>query len=129
MVTALLVGAGGFIGAVLRYFLSGLVQNASGNGGFPWGTLAVNAAGCLFIGFLMGIAENRECFGPDARAFIFIGILGGFTTFSAFGWETLALFKSGEALFAAANIILQIGLGIGGAGIGYFIGMRSMFSL
>jgi len=129
VVTALLVGAGGFIGAVSRYFLSGLVQNVSGNGDFPWGTLAVNVVGCLAIGLLMGIAENRECFGLDARAFIFIGVLGGFTTFSAFGWETIALLKNGEVLFAVTNIILQIILGIGGAGIGYFIGMRSMFSL
>jgi len=122
MLVIIMVGAGGFAGAVMRYLVSGWVQNISGSNGFPWGTLAVNLIGCLAIGLLMGITESRQWFGPESRALVFIGILGGFTTFSTFSYETFYLLKGGQLLAAGANIVLQVVPGIGGAGLGYIIG-------
>src|SRR5690349_22683199 len=87
----LLAGIGGFAGSALRYIIAGLVQNWSGSIRFPFGTLAVNLAGCLVIGFLSQLAETRGFFSADARILIFIGVLGGFTTFSAFGNETIKI--------------------------------------
>ncbi|MBN1369385.1 MAG: fluoride efflux transporter CrcB [Dehalococcoidaceae bacterium] len=122
MLILIMVGAGGFVGAVLRYLVSGWAQNLSGSNGFPWGTLAVNLIGCLAIGLLMGITESRQWFGPESRALVFIGLLGGFTTFSTFSYETYSLFRGGEVLAAGANIMLQVIPGIGCVGLGYIIG-------
>jgi CrcB protein len=122
MVTILMIGAGGFLGAVARYVVSGWAQAINGNGSFPWGTLAVNLIGCILIGILMGVTENRQWFTPATRAFALVGLLGGFTTFSTFGYETFSLLKDGAVLAGAANIVLQLSLGIGGAGIGYLVG-------
>nr|HPQ66639.1 CrcB family protein [bacterium] len=86
----LIVGLGGFVGSVLRYSVSGWVQRLAPEGSFPLGTLAVNVTGCLVLGFLGGLAENLEVFAPGTRVFVFLGVLGGFTTFSSFGYETQA---------------------------------------
>ena len=86
-----LVGTGGFVGSVLRYFISGWVFRFLDKPWFPVGTLAVNLLGCFMIGFLGGIAEQRRIFNPEFRLFVFIGVLGGFTTFSAFAYETTSL--------------------------------------
>jgi CrcB-like protein, Camphor Resistance (CrcB) len=72
----LLVGAGGFLGTVSRYVLGGWVHHVLTNTSFPYGTLVVNAIGCFLIGLLSGLAESRAFFGPEARLFFFIGILG-----------------------------------------------------
>lgn len=111
MNNVLLVGIGGFIGSAIRYLLSGYVQQSS-KSIFPFGTLTVNVIGCFVIGFLSQLAENRGVFSSEARAFVFIGILGGFTTFSAFGNETLNLAHDGENLSAFANIGLNVFLGL-----------------
>ncbi|MFN8387954.1 MAG: fluoride efflux transporter CrcB [Anaerolineales bacterium] len=111
MNAVLIVGVGGFIGSVLRYLLSGYVQQLS-KSIFPFGTLAVNVIGCFVIGFLAQLAENRGVFSSEARAFIFIGILGGFTTFSSFGNETLNLARDGQLLSAFANVGLNVILGL-----------------
>ena len=108
-----LAGIGGFAGSALRYVIAGLVQNWSGSIRFPFGTLAVNLAGCLVIGFLSQLAETRGFFSADARILIFIGVLGGFTTFSAFGNETINLWREGESLLAAANIAAHLVLCLG----------------
>ena len=92
----ILVGSGGFAGSVLRYLFSGYVQNATGSIGFPYGTLAVNLVGCFAIGVLAQLADGRGLFSADTRAFVFIGILGGFTTFSTFGNETMNLIRDRE---------------------------------
>lgn len=109
----LLAGVGGFIGSVLRYLLSGFVQHVTQNVSFPYGTLAVNLIGCLAIGFLSELAEARGIFTTETRVFVFVGILGGFTTFSSFGNETINLLRDGESLPALLNISLQIILGLG----------------
>lgn len=108
----LLVGAGGFAGSVARYLASGYVQNLSGSIGFPHGTLAVNLAGCFVIGFLSHLADARGVFSADSRAFMFIGILGGFTTFSTFGNETMNLFRDGENSHALLNVGAHVVIGL-----------------
>lgn len=104
MTNILLVGIGGFIGSALRYTVSGYVQQATKSVGFPYGTLAVNLLGCFVIGFLAQFAENRGLFTSESRLFVFVGILGGFTTFSSFGNETLNLARDGQMMSALANI-------------------------
>ncbi|HWO87530.1 MAG TPA: fluoride efflux transporter CrcB [Gemmatimonadales bacterium] len=108
MVRALLVGAGGFLGSVLRYWLSGVVQNAAPGSSFPLGTLAVNVSGCLLIGVLAELAESRGFLGPDTRALLFVGVLGGFTTFSAFANETVGALRDGAHGTAALNVLLTV---------------------
>jgi len=108
-----LAGIGGFVGSALRYLFSGFVQSFSGSIRFPFGTLAVNLAGCLVIGFLSQLAETRGFFSAEARTLIFIGVLGGFTTFSAFGNETINLWRDGQSTLAAANITAHLVLCLG----------------
>ena len=108
---ALLVGTGGFLGSIARYWISELAQERLGPA-FPWGTLAVNVLGCFAIGALSQLAEVRV-FPPEARALLVVGFLGGFTTFSAFGNDTLNLFRAGEPLLGWANIALQLALTLG----------------
>jgi CrcB protein len=114
----LIIGLGGGLGAVLRYILSGLVQNWSKSISFPYGTLTVNLLGCLLIGLLTGLAETRGLFSPEARLFIFVGLLGGFTTFSTFGNETFNLILSRESVLAVLNLATHIVLGIGMVWVG-----------
>lgn len=94
----LLVGIGGFIGATLRYFIGSLVHRCIDAARFPYGTLTVNLVGCLAIGFLAGLVETRGILTPESRAFAFIGILGAFTTFSTFGYETISFLRDGPYL-------------------------------
>ena len=116
---ALLVGAGGFVGSVLRFLIAGWVQNALPRTTFPYGTLAVNVSGCLAIGVLAGLFEMRQLFGLEARLFLVIGVLGGYTTFSSFAYETLVLARDAEMARALANVALQTVLGLAAAWIGY----------
>ena len=96
----LLVGLGGFAGAVARYLLGGWVLHHTLSAKFPWSTFAVNVLGCLVIGVLSGLAERMEWFTPPVRLLLLTGLLGGFTTFSAFGLETVHLLRRGEPTIA-----------------------------
>ena len=118
MLALLLVGAGGFLGSVFRYVLSGWVHRILDNPWFPYGTLVVNVSGSVAIGFLSGLAENRSLFTSDARLFVFIGILGGFTTFSSFALETFSLARNAQIAAALANIMMQVFLGLLGVWFG-----------
>ena len=120
LTSLLLVGLGGFAGSVLRYAAGEWVQGLFGQSAFPYGTLFVNAAGCLVIGILAGLSESRDLFGESARLFLFVGLLGGFTTYSAFGHQTFALFRDGQTIMALANVGLQLALGLGAVALGYF---------
>jgi CrcB protein len=117
----LLVGAGGFLGAVVRYLAGGAVQAAARHAHFPWGTVAVNTVGCLLIGLLGGAAETRHVFTHEQRLFLITGFLGGFTTFSAYGYETYFLLRVGEPGLAAANALGQVALGLAGVWAGHLL--------
>ena len=125
MKSVLLVALGGAIGSVARFKLSGWVLHQTPNWRFPAGTVLVNIVGCLIAGLLAGMAVKQDVFTPEARVFLFTGLLGGFTTFSAFGLETLLLLKRGEAGAAIANIVLSIAIGLLAAWLGYGITARS----
>ena len=121
----LLVGAGGFVGSVARFTLSGCVQRMAPASSFPFGTLAVNVAGRLAIGFLGGMLEIRQMLTPTTRLFVMIGLLGGFTTFSTFAYETLGLAHGAELGRALLNAVAQLVLGLGAAWLGY-VGAQSL---
>ena len=111
-----LVGTGGFLGSVARYYLSGWVLHASGASRFPWGTLLVNTIGCITLGALASLAEQFHLLSPPARLLLFTGLLGGFTTYSAFAYETYFLGREHLWLAAVANVGLQLGLASGECG-------------
>jgi len=117
--TLFLIGTGGFIGSVLRYLLSGYVQQLSKSIQFPFGTLAVNIVGCAMIGFLAELADHRGVLSGETRAFLIIGLLGGFTTFSAFGNETMNLLRDGELWLAGGNIVGHVLLTLVAVWLGY----------
>ena len=125
MKTALLniifVGVGGFFGSIGRYMLAGAVYQIFPNLYFPIGTLAVNILGCFLIGLLTGLAEVRNLLSPEMRVFLLIGLLGGFTTFSTFGFETFALLRDGNFLSALANVLIQVVIGISAVWLGFNI--------
>jgi CrcB protein len=104
------IGVGGAIGAVARYLLGGAVQRLT-PGFFPYGTVVVNVVGCLVFGLIIGLAESRFTLGPTGRAFVLIGVLGGFTTFSSFTYESFELLRDGQVLQAAANVAGQVVVG------------------
>jgi len=108
----LLIGLGGFIGSILRYLASGYVQQSTKSVDFPYGTLAVNVIGCFVIGFLAQLAEGRGLFTSESRSLVFVGILGGFTTFSSFGNETFNLARDGQVVNALANVGTNVIFGL-----------------
>lgn len=112
MLQVLVIGFGGFLGTIARFGLSGLVHKHFG-GYFPYGTLVINILGCLVIGILMYLIEDRSMFGPTARLFLTIGLLGGFTTFSSFGYESVELLRDGDYRSAAFNVGASVVLGLG----------------
>lgn len=116
---AMIVGAGGFIGSALRFVVSSSVQRMAGTALFPYGTLAVNVLGCLAIGLLSGIAEHRQVLEPAQRLFLLAGILGGFTTYSAFAIESVALMQDAAFVKAGFYTIAQVVLGFAAAFAGY----------
>jgi CrcB protein len=110
MVRVLLIGIGGFVGSILRYWISGLAQDVAAQGAFPIGTLMVNVVGCLAIGVLSELAEARGFLTSDTRAFLIVGLLGGFTTFSTFANETVGTLRDGAYPLALANVAASVGL-------------------
>lgn len=110
--SVLFVALGGAFGSVFRYLVSTWTQTISTSIDFPYGTLTVNLIGCFIIGFLAQLAEARGVFTSESRAFIFVGILGGFTTFSSFGNDTINLLRDGEAMNALANVGANVILGL-----------------
>ena len=108
----LLVGMGGFIGSALRYALGGWLARLKSGWSFPIETLVINVSGCLVIGVLAGLAETRGVFTGPTRAFLFIGVLGGYTTFSTFGYETFQLMRDGQFGVALLSVTMQVGLGL-----------------
>ncbi len=106
----LMVGLGGAIGAIARYGLSGWVQRSVDT--FPLGTLTVNVLGCLVLGAMMTLVEERSALSPNTRLFLGIGLLGSFTTFSTFGFETLELLRDREYTSALLSVGGNVGVGL-----------------
>lgn len=103
----LIIGLGGFIGAVTRYFISGWVHRFVGSG-LPYGTLAVNILGSFILGFFLLLAEDRFAISPAWRNFIAVGMMGALTTFSTFSFETLMLIQ--ENLYG--QVLLNVGFNV-----------------
>ena len=112
------VAAGGAVGSVLRYVIGVAVQSRTG-AEFPWGTLAVNLSGCLLLGFLIHYSLATPAVTPEVRALLTTGLCGGYTTFSTFSYETVALVQDGDWRRAA----LYVGLSLAGSIFGIIIGI------
>ena len=119
LVSILLVGTGGFIGSAARYAASGAVHRLIPGFSFPWGTVFVNVLGCFLIGLVATLVQSRQLLTPETRLLVMIGVLGGFTTFSTFGYETFALLRDGEPLRAFANVAIQLIVGLGAVWLGF----------
>jgi CrcB protein len=104
--TILLVGLGGFIGAILRYTLGGWIQNGFVN--FPVGTLTVNTIGSFFLGLIMYLSEYQGFFEEKTRIFLTIGIMGAFTTLSTFGYESFRLLDDSKLTLLAINLVSTV---------------------
>ena len=111
MLRILCVGLAGLAGTLCRYWLSGAVARRYGEA-FPFGTLAVNLLGCFAAGLLFRLMQEREAFSETARAAVFVGLLGGFTTFSAYGLQTFELLREGRFGMAALNVVASNLLGL-----------------
>jgi fluoride exporter len=119
LLQALLVGTGGFIGSVLRHGANVLAAVLLPGARYPVATFAVNLIGCVLIGLFEGWATRGSSICAQLRLFSVVGVLGGFTTFSTFGSETFVLARSGFAGVAAANVVLQVALGLLGVWLGH----------
>lgn len=110
--TLIFIGTGSFIGGIARYLLTRWVQNGT-TASFPFGTLAVNLIGCLLIGLLFGLFERFGWFSANLRAFLTIGFCGGFTTYSTFALESVAMMRNGSAIPMFLYLWCSVGVGIG----------------
>jgi fluoride exporter len=119
MLKWVMIALGGGIGSMLRYALHGFVHRATTTE-FPLGTLAVNVIGCLLIGFLGSLFAGPMPVREEYRLGLIVGVLGGFTTFSAFGWETFALVEANRFALAALNVGLSCGAGLIAVFAGYY---------
>jgi fluoride exporter len=119
----LAIAGGGALGAVLRFGMSSTIYRVLGRD-FPYGTLAVNVLGSLLMGFLFVVLVERLAVSAEWRAALLIGLLGAFTTFSTFSFETLALFENGELLKAIANIVLSVFLCLAATWLGLSLGRQ-----
>jgi CrcB protein len=123
-VAYLLVAVGGALGATARYLVADLVHRAA-SAYFPWGTFVINVTGCFVFGLVAGAGEAFGVVGPMTRAFVLVGILGGYTTFSSFAFETATLMRGGELAAALGNVVGQVVLGL----VAFWIGIVLMQAL
>jgi CrcB protein len=108
----LIVALGGGIGSALRYKLGGFALHHTEAWNFPVSTFSVNIIGCFVIGILAALAEHHDLFSPTIRLLLFTGLLGGFTTFSAFGYESVFLLRRGFLSLAASYVLLSVMIGL-----------------
>jgi CrcB protein len=116
----LAVAAGGALGSIARYAFSTAVLRVTGSL-FPVGTFAVNVVGCVVFGAIIGAAQQRVNLTPEVRAFALVGLLGGFTTFSTYAFESIGLLRDGQFAAAALNIVGQVMCGLAGMWVAYVI--------
>jgi fluoride exporter len=120
MQSYLIIGIGGFLGAIARYLLAGWAAQRFGSE-FPYGTLIINVSGCFVIGLFLTAITGRFAPPPELRLFFAVGFLGAYTTFSTFSFETLALLQSGSYLLAMANLVGSLALGMLAVTAGVFV--------
>ena len=120
LVKLLLIAGAGGVGSVLRHLLAEATQQATG-GGYPWGTLGVNVSGCLLIAVLHALFATAIPVREEVRLAVLVGLLGGFTTFSSYGIETLGLLRDGRHAAAAGYVALSNVAGLGAAAAGYWL--------
>jgi CrcB protein len=120
-VNLFLIAIGGAIGSVARWLLSSFVLRVTGSL-FPIGTFIVTVVGCIVFGAVVGAAQQRFVLSPEARAFLLIGVLGGFTTFSSYAFESFGLVRDGQMLAATINIVGQVVVGLVAFWAGFAIG-------
>lgn len=118
----LAIAVAGALGAVSRYAISGGVYRLTGSS-FPYGTVIVNVTGCFLIGLLYRLSEAGTPWPVELRVAVFIGFLGGYTTFSTFGYETFMLVRAAEFARAAVNVTLHLVAGLGSVWLGYELGL------
>lgn len=120
----LLIGAGGALGSVARYLLDGWVQRSTASD-FPFGILLINVLGSFVIGVVMSLLEAREALDSTLRLTLTAGVLGGFTTYSSFNYQTLELFRAREwasgGLYLVGTVVLCLGAGLLGLGAGRWL--------
>lgn len=109
---ALLVALGGALGSVLRWLTTEWISRCTPASAFPWGTLVVNALGSFMIGAIMTLSTERSALGPELRLLLVTGVLGGFTTFSAYSYETLALLRGGQLVAGGLYALGSVALGL-----------------
>jgi CrcB protein len=115
-----LVGLGGFIGAALRYLVSGFIQGITQSVAFPYGTLTVNIAGCFLIGAFSYLLESQAGLTTEMRLLFMVGLLGSFTTYSTFSGETVTLLQDQRIFLAFVNVIVHVVLGLSAVLLGRF---------
>jgi fluoride exporter len=113
------VALGGSLGATARYAVSSWLLPATVQYRFPWPTFVVNVSGCVIAGLLFAYAAKHQAFSPNMRLFLFTGVLGGFTTFSAFGLETFELIKRGEPAMAVLYVVASVLAGVAALALAY----------
>lgn len=123
MTKLVLIAVGGGAGSVLRYLVSGWCQRLAGSG-FPLGTLTVNVTGCFLIGLLMAVFTGPALIREEYRLALVVGVLGGFTTFSAFGWETFAMLNDRQFLRPLLNVAASNAFGLVAVWLGYRVAER-----
>ena len=116
------VGLGGATGSILRFVVSRWAERVFPFAGLPVGTFTVNMVGCLFLGFLAGLADSRDLIRVEVRLLLMVGLLGGFTTFSTFGYETLALARGPDRWLPLLYVGLSVTLGVMSAWLGQALG-------
>jgi CrcB protein len=124
MLKLLLIALGGAVGTLARYGTSTALLRATERSGFPIGTLAVNLLGCLLVGYLNGLFLERLVLRQEYRLMVLVGFLGGYTTFSTFGWESASLLRDGQYVRATANLLIHNVLGVALVVVGYGLGRR-----
>jgi len=122
MLKLVFIALGGSLGALARYGLSTWVLRHQGRSAIPLGTFAVNALGCLAIGVVMGLVVGRDQLGTTTRLFVLVGMLGSFTTFSTFGYETFELLRAGHVGAALMNVAANTAVGLVAVWIGFGLG-------
>jgi CrcB protein len=118
--TLLLVGTGGFLGSISRFLASRFVQNNFPSA-FPFGTIFVNISGCFLLGLIYGMSERNSLFNPGWKMFLTVGFCGGFTTFSTFANENLAMLRDGDFFHFVLYTGLSVFLGITATFLGVLI--------